>query len=502
MLEKWQNWCRLCAKCNFDESDALSKMEPIADQLEIVNKFFMISLLPFENMEPLICGQCSIFLSKLIDFRDRCLKAEQMFNELITMENVKTSDLQSVRYKFGIDDDEIKYSAVLAETEIQEPAIPFLTDMDDSIDPLEQKNNSPMVVKEEDNNVFNSPQHTKKRKRRKECTKSRKSESPKFVDENSLDNSNEGENESKEIEVKEEPDGSLQELQEDSNKNEAKDEGQSRKHVCEICSKTYIKLRYLEKHIQKSHINQNSSNARKHMCSQCSKCFRSVMVLKRHEKIHLSEAERNIYQCPYCDRKCSQKGNLNTHIRAIHYREKPFICEECGKSFVTKGALVEHQISHSEERTFECPFCLKMFKNQPQLKRHEQIHKEGTYECPHCGVKRKTKDSLKYHMLVHSDVRRYKCQYCEMEFKRSKNLKFHLIMHTGQQPYKCRFCDLTFTYCSNRKKHERASHTFKLAAWEASGEKTEVTLLPRLEDLQKLQPLQSDQPASSPESVS
>lgn len=90
----------------------------------------------------------------------------------------------------------------------------------------------------------------------------------------------------------------------------------------------------------------------------------------------------------------------------INCRSRPFICEECGKAFGTKGALKEHQITHSEDAPFACSFCEKRFKNLPRLKTHEDIHNDTQYICPICGLQLNTKRTLKMHMVCHSDKKK------------------------------------------------------------------------------------------------
>lgn len=86
--------------------------------------------------------------------------------------------------------------------------------------------------------------------------------------------------------------------------------------------------------------------------SSCSVKFDSIQELVDHvNNLHLSSpSSDNICFWEGCDRfnqPFHNRTSLNAHIRR-HTGERPFICNQCQKSFSRSDALAKHVKSHSE----------------------------------------------------------------------------------------------------------------------------------------------------------
>uniref|UniRef100_A0A673Z4H6 Zinc finger and SCAN domain-containing protein 2-like n=1 Tax=Salmo trutta TaxID=8032 RepID=A0A673Z4H6_SALTR len=55
-------------------------------------------------------------------------------------------------------------------------------------------------------------------------------------------------------------------------------------------------------------------------------------------------------------------------------REKPYTCEQCGRSFPKQYNLIRHAVVHSGEKPYKCTQCGKCFTQRSSMKSHQRTH--------------------------------------------------------------------------------------------------------------------------------
>ncbi|XP_075729393.1 uncharacterized protein LOC142771590 [Rhipicephalus microplus] len=237
-------------------------------------------------------------------------------------------------------------------------------------------------------------------------------------------------------------------------------------HACHLCPEGFAEGTTLQLHVRTVH-----GAVTKHLDTK----FSGSSKQSNFKEAHFCETITPIHHtCHLCPEGFAEGTTLQQHVRTVHGAvtkhldtkflgstkqskfKKTHICDQCSKSFRSKGHLTRHQMTHTLSRPFACHLCPGTFTQKGILKRHIQRHSGlKRFSCPHCSKGFLIKAELHIHMRTHTGERPYVCEVCSAAFSARDNLRKHEATHTGLRPFACPQCPRSFTRCQTLKRHLR-----------------------------------------------
>ena len=138
-------------------------------------------------------------------------------------------------------------------------------------------------------------------------------------------------------------------------------------YACEVCGRCFAQSSHRNKHMYRIHFATRDKTVSKsfthvgekpYSCKTCGRGFAKCGSLNNHmRKIHHATDEeiaqldqKKLHQCPHCPYSTKRSSQLKIHIRT-HTGEKPYSCNECGRSYSESTALDYHMYSQHMQKS-------------------------------------------------------------------------------------------------------------------------------------------------------
>ncbi|XP_026481471.1 gastrula zinc finger protein XlCGF57.1-like [Ctenocephalides felis] len=219
------------------------------------------------------------------------------------------------------------------------------------------------------------------------------------------------------------------------------------KWQCPKCQKVYRHRESLQKHLR-----LECGKDPQFFCSMCPYKSHQKINLQRHALRHikggfkkqghreLHMSQRCIYQEP------SIASNVLYHFSS-ELSSKEWVCENCGKSYSTRGNLARHiKFECGKMPEFQCKLCNK------------QMHQKGNI-IHH--LKRSSFSQSRYQVWIPDppSTEKFPCPHCPKSYRYKGSLLNHMKFECGKEPaFQCHLCDKKMHQKGNLVQHVKSVH--------------------------------------------
>ncbi|XP_060714434.1 zinc finger protein 646 [Tachysurus vachellii] len=193
---------------------------------------------------------------------------------------------------------------------------------------------------------------------------------------------------------------------------------------CFVCQKRFYNLLALKNH-QRTHF-----DVKKHSCTECGKAFKIHKQLLNHQRVHrenkakIEELNKQIQALMEMSGSVSVSG-----MQAVSASRKRRGRRRKQKDVPVSEQSSPEKDSHSgdpnDPRPFVCDQCGRSYRHAGSLVNHKNSHKTGEYYCAVCNNTYSNQLAMKNHLRIHFSIKKHCCQDCGKAFRGNKQLLNH-----------------------------------------------------------------------------
>ncbi|XP_056325560.1 zinc finger protein 646 [Danio aesculapii] len=227
---------------------------------------------------------------------------------------------------------------------------------------------------------------------------------------------------------------------------------------CFVCQKRFYNLLALKNH-QRTHF-----DVKKHRCAECGKAFKIYKQLLNHQRVHQENKAKIEELNKQIQTLLQMSGNASgSGMQALNNPSR----KKMSRRHKQRQTSISDQSSQEKEaqkrdprdpRPFVCDQCGRSYRHAGSLVNHKNSHKTGEYYCALCNNTYSNQLAMKNHLRIHFAVKRHRCQDCGKAFRGNKQLLNHTCStkkrnaapkakvrgRKQEKDLKCKHCRLVF----------------------------------------------------------